>query len=225
MDKTKTSTQPRRTQGERSQAMRERILDATLDCLMDLGLRQTSTVAVARHAGVSRGALMHHYPTKILLLQEALRYLLINEIEMVEEMAVGLVDGEFTLERILDVLWEHFSGRLFMVTIEYIAAARTDEAIRETLAAVGLEFNQSLDAIWDNLPRSQGVSPKNRRLALNATLCFLRGMGTQTVWRDDPDLFNEMLVVWKQLLAQVGVIGSSDSASDHPKDTGDEINA
>ncbi|MCS4503063.1 HTH-type transcriptional regulator BetI [wastewater metagenome] len=210
-----TSTKPRRrTQAERSAATRTRILDVTLDCLMDIGLRDTSTVEIARRAGVSRGALLHHYPSKVLLLQEAFRHLLDREIAEIQLMASDLAEAEITLEDFLDTLWGHFSGRLFMITIEYLAAARTDEAIRETMTAVALEFNDSLDVIWDSLPLKQGVSLEERRLALNATLCFLRGMGTQTVWRDDPALHRQMLEFWKRTLAAIDIMNDSTSAGD-----------
>lgn len=212
MDKKRPQMRRRLTQDERSKATRGRILDATLDCLMNLGLHQTSTVEVAKCAGVSRGALLHHYPSKIFLLQEALRHLLSEEIREVQRMASGFADGRLTLDDILDALWEHFSGRLFMITIEYIAAARTNGAICQTLTTVGLEFNNSLDAIWDSLPGNQGLTVENRRLALNATLCFLRGMGTQSVWRNDPELFREMLSLWKQVLVQVGVIDDCEAS-------------
>src|SRR5580700_1002942 len=46
----------RRTQQERSAAMRLRLLDAAVDCLHDLGYSRTTTIEVAARAGVSRGA-------------------------------------------------------------------------------------------------------------------------------------------------------------------------
>ena len=53
-----------RTNAERSAATRVRLLDATIDCLIELGWSGTSTTEVVRRAGVSRGAQVHHYPTK-----------------------------------------------------------------------------------------------------------------------------------------------------------------
>lgn len=196
----------RRTQAERSHATRTLILDVTLDCLENIGLRETSTVEIARRAGVSRGALLHHFPSKGLLLQEALRHLLTQEVEEVKTMVQKLAQDEITLEDVLDSLWAHFSGRLFMITIEYLAAARTDAPIHKTLAAVGMEFNDSLDEIWDSLPASQRISARDRKIAFNATLCFFRGMGTQTVWRSDPELYSNMLSFWKTTLLKIGVI-------------------
>lgn len=203
-----SSTKPaaRRSQEMRSAATQQVVLNATLDCIMEKGLRDTSTVDIARRAGVSRGALLHHYPSKDKLLQEALRHLLTNEIFDIEQMARDVEEGRVGFDHFLDTLWEHFSGRMFMISLEFVTAARTDPRISEVLKDVALEFNDALDRIWVKLMLGSEIQPKKRRLALNATLCFLRGMGTQTIWRDDPELFKDMLDYWKDALTDAGII-------------------
>src|SRR3954451_937937 len=54
----------RMSQEERSRAMRRRLLEATIECLVDHGWSGTSTTLVSQRAGVSRGAQLHHFPTK-----------------------------------------------------------------------------------------------------------------------------------------------------------------
>jgi AcrR family transcriptional regulator len=66
----------RRTQEERRSRTQARLLEATMECLVDLGWSGTSTTEVARRAGVSRGAQQHHYPTKMVLVAAALEHLL-----------------------------------------------------------------------------------------------------------------------------------------------------
>lgn len=204
----------RRAQAERAESTQRAILEVTLDLLHERGLRNTSTNDVARIAGVSRGALLYHFPTKLLLLQEALRHLLDTESVNIERMAQSVEVGALDFDTFLEALWDRFSGRLFMITLEYLTAARTDAAIRETLATVALEFNASLDRIWERMHLGCRVNGRERRLALNATLCLLRGMGSQTVWRNDPQLFRDMLDFWGRTLEQAGVI-SRPRSHDH----------
>jgi AcrR family transcriptional regulator len=189
-----------RTQAERSAETREKILNVTIDLLYRKGLRDTSTVDIARAAGVSRGALLHHYPTKEELLKEALRFLLRKEIDSIRGMANDIDRGTLDTEGFFDALWEKFSGPLFMVTLEYVTASRTDPAIKSALQPVAYEFNVSLDEIWELFFTESSVPPGERRKALTATLCFMRGMGTQTVWRDDPAFFADMLNYWKRFI-------------------------
>src|ERR1041384_8156245 len=62
---TTPSTSPGRVpQEQRTRAMRARLLEATVDCLVERGFAGTSTTLVSERAGVSRGAQLHHFPTK-----------------------------------------------------------------------------------------------------------------------------------------------------------------
>jgi AcrR family transcriptional regulator len=193
----------RRTQAERSHATQQKILNVTTELILGKGLRDTSTVDVANAAGVSRGALLHHYPTKQVLMQEALRHLLNAEISDIREIADAVCAGGMDIDGFLAEMWTRFSGPMFMITVEFLTAARTDPAIREALVPVALDYNRQLDEIWENLfPEMTGMRG-TRRIALNTTLCLLRGMGTQSIWRDDPQLFADMLDFWKTSLGNM----------------------
>ena len=187
-----------RTQAERSETTRNKILAVTLDLIEERGLRETSTVLVAERAGVSRGALLHHFPSKTGLLQEAQRTMLSQATDRIRAMAAAIDAGEMDVDGFLDALWREFSGSLFMVTLDYVTTARTDCQIMTALRPVAQEFNDALDAIWERFFVHSRLPPAERRLALNTTLCLLRGMGVQSVWRQNPALFDDMLTYWKQ---------------------------
>src|SRR6201992_1666164 len=65
----------RRTQAEGSAAMRTRLLDATVDCLVSYGYAGTTTPRVAQLAGVTRGAQIHHFRSKQDLVVAAIEHL------------------------------------------------------------------------------------------------------------------------------------------------------
>lgn len=123
----------RQNQEERSRNTQARVMQATIECVLAKGIRATSTVDVARQAGVSRGALVHHYPSKTLLMQSALEDLLNQEVENVRQLAVSVQEGNFDFDSLLRVLHEHFKGDLYMVTLEYLTTARTDPDIMKVL--------------------------------------------------------------------------------------------
>jgi AcrR family transcriptional regulator len=68
-------TTARVPQEERTRAMRQRLLDATVECLVESGWSGTSTTLVSQRAGVSRGAQLHHFPTKDALVLAAVEHL------------------------------------------------------------------------------------------------------------------------------------------------------
>ena len=71
----------RRTQDERSAHTRGLLLDATIDCLHERGYANTTTTVIAERAGVSRGAQLHHFPTKRELVTSAVEHLCFKRLE------------------------------------------------------------------------------------------------------------------------------------------------
>jgi len=126
----------RRTQAERSASMRARLLDATLDCLQDLGYARTSTPEIARRAGVSRGAQLHHFPTKAELVTSAVDYVFTQRREQFLRAFRERVDGGDPAEVAIDILWSMISGPTFHAWLELTVAARTDKELRGPVAAL-----------------------------------------------------------------------------------------
>jgi AcrR family transcriptional regulator len=125
----------RRTQGERAAETRGRILDATVDCLVEDGYAGTSTNAVQRRAGVSRGALMHHFPSKQDLLLDAVAHLAVQRGLWLREQVHRLPAGSDPQAAGIALLWQTMSGPLFAAATELWIAARTDERLRRALIA------------------------------------------------------------------------------------------
>lgn len=63
----------RRTQQQRSELTRRRILDATFELLKEKGVSGFRIADVALRAGVSRGALVHHFRSKDALVAQRSR--------------------------------------------------------------------------------------------------------------------------------------------------------
>ena len=53
-----------RTQQQRRDETRRALLDAAVESLIQVGFARTTTLEVQRRADVSRGALLHHFPSK-----------------------------------------------------------------------------------------------------------------------------------------------------------------
>ena len=125
------------TQEERRAGTRASLVEAALDCLVDLGVAGTTTAAVCARAGVSSGALFNHFPSKAALLGAAA--------EQVLGVAVAQYVARFTdsPERSADVLgdavrllWQiHAEPRLSAV-LELFVSARTDADLAAALQAV-----------------------------------------------------------------------------------------
>jgi AcrR family transcriptional regulator len=123
----------RRTQEERSDSTRRRLLDATVECLVERGYAGTTTSEVQKRAGVSRGALLHHFPSRADLLTGAIRHLIEARQGGMRQAALRLPAGEERVRRVIEVLWSTFDGSLFWAAMELWLAARTDTDLRRSL--------------------------------------------------------------------------------------------
>ncbi|MEZ5592984.1 MAG: TetR/AcrR family transcriptional regulator [Gammaproteobacteria bacterium] len=105
-------------------------MKATLDCILDIGVRET-TSSIARRAGISRGALMHHYPTKEALMHAALEDLL-EQVATVGQLATDISAGTMDFDTFLATLCDHFTGDLFMARWN-ICRPHTESSIKNVL--------------------------------------------------------------------------------------------
>ncbi|MFN3825167.1 MAG: TetR/AcrR family transcriptional regulator [Pseudorhodobacter sp.] len=184
----------------RSIAMREKLIEATLDVIHDRGYRSASTPEFASRAGVSRGALLHHFPTRSDIIIAAMEKLLGDGTREIRTVAKKVACQDVSLEDFVEFLWKLFSGRFFYISLEFINEARSDPALRERMFPVVRDFHAALDGIWAEFEKQGEGRPNETRVALNLTVCLVRGMGVQTVLKKDPEYFAAMLEVWKKIL-------------------------
>ncbi|MBW8483003.1 TetR/AcrR family transcriptional regulator [Actinomadura parmotrematis] len=130
-----TAARPRRTQEERTAATRRRLLDATVECLVEHGYHGTTTTRVVDRAGVSRGAQVHHFPTKNALVLAAVEHLARKRADQIVEQHLDrLRASPDAVGDALDLVWEVHQGPLFEASMELWTAARTDPDLREHVA-------------------------------------------------------------------------------------------
>ncbi|AMJ62734.1 TetR/AcrR family transcriptional regulator [Bosea sp. PAMC 26642] len=192
----------RRSQKERSAETSARLMAATIDLLHDRGLSRTSTPEIASKAGVSRGALTHHFASREAIISASVSHMLARTTRDLHRFAEDFLERGGSSDEIVDYIWQMMSDRLFYVTMEYLPEARHNPDFRADLVPVVREFHAGLDAIWTALAARTGVDPDHARTVMNTTMCLVRGMIAQTVLRSDPLYYDQMLTFWKQQVRQ-----------------------
>ena len=147
----------RRTQEERRTATRAVLLEATIAALVEHGYRGTTTLAVERRAGVSRGARIHHFANKAALLAGVGDYLYAELSDFYDEAFGGPQrrdESDFDrLRHGLRELWAIYQRPHFTAVLELFMAGRTDPELQEALYAVATRHRQlALDAAKKYFP-------------------------------------------------------------------------
>ncbi|MFC9893500.1 TetR/AcrR family transcriptional regulator [Nocardia sp. NPDC127579] len=116
----------RETQAQRSARMRTRLLDAAVQSLVDDGYSGTTTLAVQKRAGVPRGTLQHHFPTKADLLAGAVEHLAARRLDQLSREFEAIAADVDRLVVALDLTARMLDGPSFLAALEIWVGARTD---------------------------------------------------------------------------------------------------
>lgn len=187
------------TQADRSRAMQARLLEATVELLVERGFAGTSTTLVSERAGVSRGAQLHHFPTKNDLVVAAVEHLTERRGAELAEAVAQLPAGKRRTRAVVEMLGDHFASPVFAAALELWVAARTDEAL---LAAVGpLEQRVGREAHRMTVAAlGADESQPGVRELVQATLDLVRGLGLATTISDDSARRRRILRQWADVL-------------------------
>jgi len=186
-------------QEERTRAMRARLLEATVDLLVERGFSGTSTTLVSERAGVSRGAQLHHFPTKNDLVVAAVEHL--TEIRGAElaEAARALPTGPRRTRAVLRMLGDHFTSPVFTAALELWVAARTDETLLAAVAPLEQRVGRETHRLTVELLDADETKPGVREL-VQATLDLVRGLGLAGTITDDARRRGRILDQWARTL-------------------------
>ncbi|MHB8429784.1 MAG: TetR/AcrR family transcriptional regulator, partial [Acidimicrobiales bacterium] len=160
--------QQRPSQDERSRTARAALLNATVACLVDGGLSRTTPTAVAHRAGLSLGALTHHYPTKVDLLGAAAEHVIQRRIRELQDATAALDPGRDLIDASVEALWAIFSGGAFVARVSLWIDARTHTELAAAVARVGWTFLETAEMVFSELSGEHAAygNPLSRRVGL-----------------------------------------------------------
>lgn len=193
------ATTTRVPQEERTRAMRGRLLEATIELLVERGFAGTSTTLVSERAGVSRGAQLHHFPTKNDLVVAAVEHLTEKRGRELAEAAEALPTGPRHTRAVLQVLGDHFASPVFAAALELWNAARSDETLLAAVAPLEQRVGRETHRLTVELLGIDESVPGNREL-VQATLDLVRGLGLANTITDDARRRGRILDRWAEVL-------------------------
>lgn len=185
---------------DRSRETRQRLLNATIEVLMREGYQGLSTKEVARAAGLSNGALAHHYTNKLELVAAAAeaayeeclkrRYETLHSATAMDDPIRGFIGDSLNL----------FFDRPFLAILEISIAARTDPVLFARIKPVMKRYRNTFDAYWLDIFCQAGYSRPTAMLVLNLTLNLTRGMALNRLWQKDEESYRTCLNEWVQIV-------------------------
>ncbi len=178
-------------QAQKSAATRDQILSAAVRCIVDLGYSRTTTMKIAERAGLSRGATLHHFPSKLDIIRAAVDYLHERRLRAFRNEVNAIPEDTDRIKAATEAYWAHATHPIFVAFFELSVAARTDKELRKILRPAQKAFDEE----W--YKTAQEVFPE---------------------WQSDPEAFDLALSLVQNLMEGIAISTMTHSRqSDHDK--------
>jgi len=163
-------------QARKSQATQRLIIDTTIKCLAKYGYHETTYIRISEEAGVSRGAMRHHFPSRVDIMKATIEYLHQKRLAAFRKAAASVPDGPARTNANIEALWQHVNHPMFMVFIDLALAARKDPELAAIFRPAQRVFRQecyysALDLFPEWLKHREQL-----RTAIDLALYMMEGM-------------------------------------------------
>jgi AcrR family transcriptional regulator len=180
------SSDGRGWQQRKSAQTRIAIMEAAIDCLEKYGYARTTTQLIAETAGISRGAMLHHYATKQELIASVIDYAFYKRMEGFTARIGALTETQRVKEHAgIELYWQSLLTREFAATLQLSVAARTDDELREILLPKHRRYDRvERDMVLRVFPEWQDKL-KLYELAMDYCIACMEGLAlNRDVWND-----------------------------------------
>ncbi|AXK81830.1 TetR/AcrR family transcriptional regulator [Pseudolabrys taiwanensis] len=195
-----TVKRPRRTQASRTSEAREKLLKATLEVLVDRGYNGLTTKEVATRAGLSNGALVHHYGTKADLIMAATAFIYDRAIEKGRAIAASQKAQRDPLDAFINDCLSVYFDWPFIAATEVLVVARTDPTLMNQIERLMRHFRQTMNDIWLPVFEQSGLGRQQASFILLTTLNMIRGMAINSLWQGNMAHYKELMREWVLLV-------------------------
>lgn len=182
------------TRKEQRARTHERLLDATIHSLVTYGYAGTTTQKIQDGAGVSRGALLHHFSSKQELLVAAIHHIADLRVREFSEQVAGLDGSPEALPQMVAAFTSVMSGPPFQAGIELWSASRTDTELRDALLPAERKLGLTMR---ERFNEHSGIEdPEAAKIAFESLMALLRGLELTSIMRPDQTIADRVVGEW-----------------------------
>ena len=201
-------------QAQKSASTRNLIIEAAIRCFVDLGYSRTTTTIIAEKAGLSRGAMLHHFPSKRDVVRAAVEYLHAKRLKAFRRSMAKVGPTGDHIRQGVEGYWAHVKHPMFVAFFELAVAARTDPELAEILRPVQESFEREwYEASIDLFPEWKGKGEKFD-LAFDLSRYMLEGMAIASLTHKESERDKRVLTYLEQRLKRLAGVPTSDIETD-----------
>lgn len=186
----------------RRSAMRRRLIDSAIESLHDVGYSAATTIDILKRAGVSRGALLHHFPTKVDLMLATAEHIVGLQTTWYDEQLALVGDPVERFVAITSITWRALREPTGMALLEILMATRSDPELHRRFPAVAREIERVQQRGMWMLAKQAGIRDRQAiRTMTDALLAGIRGLSIQRLFSENEQVTESaigLLIAWKR---------------------------
>lgn len=188
----------RRTQAERSQGTQAKLAQAAYAVIAARGHTALRIAAVAEEAGVSQGALLHHFPDKNALVKAAIHHALaLAGADSEKTLAKAPTDRAELLRAMIADLRAFFFGDHFWVALGItLDASRNPELAAEIGEDVG-ELRKPIYAAWGAKLVAAGWPADRADEMVRSAAALISGLAVRKLWAPHDAISDRLIEDWQ----------------------------
>jgi AcrR family transcriptional regulator len=192
-------TKVRRTQLERSEATKQKLLDAAIKVMNERGYFGFTMSEAALQAGVTRGAQSHHFKSKDAFVLSAIENLYAKILMRTRQRALEQRNIANMLDPIVNDAKDFFTSPEF-ITVFDVLIAMSKSSLNRAVADISVQYRTPVENIWADYLIARGVSEELAHQSVWFVFSLVRGLAIRTAFKYDPKLWNDTLALGLKLL-------------------------
>lgn len=124
-----------RTQKDRTEETKRRLVQATIETLLEVGAGGATVTEICKRAGVTSGAIQHHFGSKAGLMQAVVEALFVPFTEETPALGPEAATLEDRMDRYVRLVWSTYGDRRYFAVLEVLLAARHDPDLMELVSS------------------------------------------------------------------------------------------
>lgn len=185
-------------QAQKSASTRSQIVEAAIQAFVSRGYANTTTTHIAAEAGLSRGAMLHHFPSKMDIVKAAIEHLHGKRLSAFQRAIHEIPQNEDRVKMAVEAFWRHVQHPMYVAFFELSVAARTDAELREILHPVQKEFAVEWYQLAKRLFPEWDGKQDAFDLALDLCEYVMDGMAVSYMTHHSPKHVDRLLVYLEQ---------------------------
>lgn len=206
--------QPRRTQAERTQAMQRKLIDCAIDLLKEKRYASFRTADVAERAGVSKGAQTHHFPSKDMLVLQALEEVYKDTMQRaLERIEAGRRDPRQLLTLLVADSREFFMGDDFLLSLD-LMMVDPGSPLGADVKRLAQQYRLPVEQAWLEAFVEAGHPARQAKDVVRLSFAVARGFGIRQLVSGPDEEFDYLIQSWTRMAEAMLLLSATPVGTD-----------